>query len=526
MKKINWKKPVCFAAAAITASTALYSQVNTEASSGTKPPNIVVIFGDDIGTTNVSAYGHGVVGYRTPNIDRIAREGMMFTDYYAEQSSTAGRSAFITGQTPFRTGLYKVGMPGDELGLQPEDVTIATILKSMGYNTAQFGKNHLGDRDEHLPTNHGFDEFYGNLYHLNAQEEPEYPDFPVNPLFRERYTPRGVIHSFAGGDIIDTGPLTIERMETIDDDITERSVRYIEQQVEAEKPFFVWVNFTHMHLRTHIRPEIVGQAGPHLGVYADAMIEHDKNVGSILDIIDELGIADNTIVIYSTDNGPHVNSWPDAGITPFRGEKNTNWEGGYRSPAMIRWPGEIPAGIISNQIVSKLDWFPTLVASAGDTDIVNKLQSGHRIGRTTYKVHLDGYNLLPYLTGQEDKSPRQTYFYFNDEGQLVAMRLANYKFVFMEQRVEGTMALWGEPFIPLRAPKIFNLRLDPYERASVTSNTYYDWTFSHSFLFSGAQYIVEQHLATYLKFPPRQRAATFTIDQAVDKLKEAIIMSK
>ena len=414
-------------------------------------------------------------------------------------------------------------MPGDELGLQSEDITIATVLKSMGYNTAQFGKNHLGDRDEHLPTNHGFDEFYGNLYHLNAQEEPEYSDFPTDPLFRERFTPRGVIHSFAGGEIIDTGPLTSTRMETIDDEIAERSIKYIEQQTEANNPFFVWINFTHMHLRTHIKREIIGQAGPHLGIYADAMIEHDKNVGSILNIIDKLGISDNTIVIYTTDNGPHVNSWPDAGITPFRGEKNTNWEGGYRAPAMIRWPNKIPAGVISNQIVSGLDWFPTLIASAGDENIVNKLQSGHRIGRRNYKVHLDGYNILPFLLGQEDAPPRQTYFYFNDEGQLVALRLGNYKFVFMEQRMPGTIAIWAEPFVALRIPKMFNLRLDPFERADITSNTFHDWGLSHAFLLGAAQAIVGEHLATYTAFPPRQKGTTFTIDQALKSMQEAIM---
>lgn len=487
-----------------------------------QPPNIVVIFGDDIGLTNVSAYSRGLMGYQTPNIDRIANEGMMFTDYYAEQSSTAGRSAFITGQTVLRTGLAKVGVPGAKIGLQPEDATIAEVLKARGYNTAQFGKNHLGDRDEYLPTRHGFDEFYGNLYHLNAEEDPEHPDFFKDPEIKKLYQPRGVLHCFADGRIEDTGPLTRKRMETIDDDIAARAAAYMEEQKKSGKPFFVWVNFTHMHIRTHTKPESLGQSGPHMSFYTDAMMDHDKNVGSVLDKLDELGLAENTIVIYSTDNGPHMNTWPDGAMSPFRGEKNTNWEGGYRVPAMIRWPGKIKAGSISNEIVASLDWFPTLAAAAGEPDIKNKMLSGYKAGDKTFKLHLDGFNLLPYLTGREATPPRRGFFYFNDDGDLVAMRAGNYKIVFMEQRAPGTMAVWSEPFVPLRIPKIFNLRLDPFERADVTSNTYYDWLLSHDFVFVLGQKAAMQHLETYRDFPPRQRASTFTIDQAVEKLQQTL----
>jgi len=508
--------PLC---AALTAS----SLGAAPALAAEQPPNIVVIFGDDIGLTNISAYSRGLMGYQTPNIDRLAAEGMMFTDYYAEQSSTAGRSAFITGQSVFRTGLSKVGMPGAKIGLSGEDATIAEVLKARGYDTAQFGKNHLGDLDEFLPTNHGFDEFYGNLYHLNAEEDPEHPDYPKDPAFQKMYRPRGVLHSFADGRIEDTGPLTIKRMETIDDDIAARAVGYLESKKNSGKPLFMWVNFTHMHLRTHVKPESVGQSGPHMSPYTDAMIDHDKNVGSILDKIDELGLADNTIVIYTTDNGPHMNTWPDGAISPFRGEKNTNWEGGYRVPAMIRWPGKIKAGAISNEIVAALDWFPTLVAAAGDDSIKEKMLKGYKAGHKTFKLHLDGHNLLPYLTGQADKSPRQGFFYFSDDGDLVAMRMGNYKAVFMEQRAPGTLAVWAEPFVPLRMPKLFNLRLDPFERADTTSNTYYDWLLSHDFILALSQQFTADYLKTYVEFPPRQKAATFTIDQAVQKLNSVIV---
>ena len=481
-------------------------------------PNIVIIWGDDIGQSNVSAYTKGMMGYRTPNIDRVANEGVIFTDYYAEQSCTAGRSAFITGQSVFRTGLSKVGLPGADLGLRKEDPTIAELLKAQGYATGQFGKNHLGDKDQFLPTAHGFDEFYGNLYHLNAEEEPELPDYPKAPEFHKKFGPRGVIHSFAGGKIEDTGPLNKKRMETIDDDIAVRAAEFIEKQAKAGKPMFVWVNFTHMHFRTHPKPESVGQAGRWQSPYHDVMIDHDKNVGTVLEKIDQLGIADNTIVMYGTDNGPHMNSWPDSAMTPFRNEKNSNWEGAYRVPAMVRWPGHIKPGTISNDIVSHLDWAPTLLAAAGVPDIKEKLQKGYKVGNKKFKVYLDGYNLLPYLTGQEPKSPRDEFFYFSDDGDLTGLRYDNWKFVFMEQRAPGTLRVWAEPFTTLRVPKIFNLRTDPYERADITSNTYYDWLLDHAFMLVPAQAYVGKFLGTFKEFPPRQKAASFTINRAMEQL--------
>jgi arylsulfatase len=491
-------------------------------------PNIVIIWGDDIGQSNISAYTNGLMGYRTPNIDSIAMDGMIFTDYYGEQSCTAGRSAFITGQSVFRTGLSKVGLPGADIGLRKEDPTIAELLKAQGYATGQFGKNHLGDKDEFLPTAHGFDEFYGNLYHLNAEEEPELPDYPKPddpefPNFRKNFGPRGVIHSFANADgtqtIEDTGPLTKKRMETIDDDIADRSAAFLEKQVKAGKPVFLWVNFTHMHFRTHVKPESLGQAGRWLGPYADAMIDHDKNVGTVLAKLKELGIADNTFVMYSTDNGPHINSWPDAAMTPFRNEKNSNWEGAYRVPAMVRWPGKIKPGSVSNEIVSHLDWLPTLLAMAGVPDVKEELLTGYEAGKETYKVHLDGYNLLPYLTGEAPKGPRKEFFYFSDDGDLTGLRYDNWKFVFLEQRATGTLQVWAEPFTHLRVPLIFNLRLDPYERAEITSNTYYDWLLDHAFMLVPAQKYVAQFLATFKEFPPRQKAATFSMDQVLEKMK-------
>jgi arylsulfatase len=508
---------------ALTASQLMAQQQKTEASTlQEKKPNIVVIWGDDIGQSNLSAYTKGLMGYRTPNIDRIANEGMIFTDHYGEQSCTAGRSAFITGQSVYRTGLSKVGMPGADLGLRKEDPTIAELLKPLGYATGQFGKNHLGDKDEFLPTNHGFDEFYGNLYHLNAEEEPELPDYPKDPEFRKKYGPRGVIHSFALPDgkqkIEDTGPLTRKRMETIDDDIAARSAEFIEKQAKAGKPFFVWVNFTHMHLRTHAKPESIGQAGRWQGIYNDVMIDHDNNVGTVLKKIDDLGLADDTIVFYSTDNGPHMNSWPDAAMTPFRSEKNSNWEGAYRVPAMVRWPAKIKPGSVSNDIMSHLDWLPTLVAAAGMPDVKENLLKGYKVGDKTYKVHLDGYNFLPYLTGKEGKGPREEFFYFSDDGDLTGLRYDNWKVVFAQQRAPGTMALWGEPFVKTRIPWIFNLRLDPYERASVTSNTYWDWYLDHVFLLVPAQGYVGKFLETFKEFPPRQKAASFTIDQVLQML--------
>jgi arylsulfatase A-like enzyme len=518
------------------------------ADSSTSPqtkPNILVIWGDDIGTANLSCYTHGLMGYRTPNIDRIANEGARFTDCYGEQSCTAGRSSFITGQSVFRTGLSKVGVPGSDLGLSAEDPTIAELLKPLGYATAQFGKNHLGDKNSFLPTAHGFDEFFGNLYHLNAEEEPELPNYPPAadfPHFRERFGPRGVIHSWATDTddptedprfgrvgkqrIEDTGPLNQKRMETCDDEFVAAATDFIQRQHSAGKPFFTWVNTTHMHCRTHTKPESIGQAGRWQSPYHDTMVDHDKNVGQLLDKLDELGIAENTIVMYSTDNGPHMNTWPDAGMTPFRSEKNTNWEGAFRVPCLLRWPGKIEAGMNCNEIVSHHDWLPTFLAAAGDTDIVEKLKAGHQIGDKTYKVHIDGYNLLPHLTGQEEKGPRQVFFYFSDDGDLLALRFDNWKAVFMEQRCPGTLQVWAEPFVTLRLPKLYNLRTDPYERADITSNTYWDWMLNNAFLVLAATTVVGQFLATFKDFPPRQKAASFTIDQALEKMTAALESGK
>jgi len=484
-------------------------------------PNILVIWGDDIGQSNISAYTMGMVGYKTPNIDRIAKEGIIFTDYYAEQSCTAGRSSFITGQSVFRTGLSKVGLPGAKEGLSGDDPTIAELLKPFGYATGQFGKNHLGDRDEHLPTNHGFDEFYGNLYHLNAEEEPELPDYPdpeKYPNFAKKYGPRGVIHSYADGRIEDTGPLNKKRMETIDDETTDAAIEFIKKTVKAGKPFFVWWNGTRMHFRTHVKDELRGISGQN--EYGDGMVEHDMHVGKLLAVLDELGIADNTIVTYSTDNGPHKNSWPDAAVSPFRGEKNTNWEGGWRVPAMVKWPGQIPAGTISNEIMSGMDWLPTFLAAAGQKDVKEKLLKGYQIDDKTYKVHLDGYNFLPYLTGIEKEGPRNEIFYFSDDGDLTALRYDDWKLIFLEQRATGTMRTWSEPFVPLRIPLILNLRRDPYEYATITSNTYYDWLLDHAFLLVPAQDIVGEFLSTFQEYPPRMKAASFSLDKVMDKLSE------
>ena len=486
-----------------------------------KKPNILVIFGDDIGLADVSIYSHGLMGVQTPNIDRIGKEGMMFTDYYAEQSCTAGRSSFITGQAVLRTGLSKVGLPGAKLGLQKEDITIAEALKPLGYATGQFGKNHLGDRDEYLPTAHGFDEFFGNLYHLNAEEEPENPDYPKDPEFRKKYGPRGVIHSFAGGKVEDTGPLTIKRMETIDDETTAAAIGFMQKQVQAGKPFFVWMNTTHMHLYTHVRPDMRGKSG--ISEYLDTMIQHDQDVGKLLKAVDDLKIANDTIVIYTTDNGPHMNSWPDGAMTPFRSEKDTNWEGAFRVPAVIRWPGHIKPGQISNEIFSGLDWFPTLLAAAGDPGVTDRLLKGWKAksGGLTYKVHLDGYDQLPYLEGKQPKSARKEFFYFDDDGGLVAVRSGDMKFVFCEQRMPGTLAIWAEPFVCLRAPKMYNLRMDPYERADITSNTYYEWMMRHAFYVVPIQEKVAAFLSTFKQYPPRQRPASFSVDQIIEKFLSA-----
>jgi arylsulfatase A-like enzyme len=509
------------------------AQAQQPAPSGRRP-NILVIFGDDIGQTNVSAYSFGLMGYRTPNIDRIAREGTMFTDYYAEQSCTAGRSSFITGQATLRTGLSKVGLPAADLGLRTEDITIAEALKPLGYATGQFGKNHLGDKNEFLPTVHGFDEFFGNLYHLNAEEEPERPDYPKDPAFKARFGPRGVLRCKASDrddptvdprfgkvgkqTIEDTGPLTKKRMETIDDETSAAAIDFIQRQARANRPFFCWFNSTRMHLYTHVRPSMLGQSG--ISEYFDGMIEHDGHVGQLLKALDDLNIANDTIVVYTTDNGPHMNTWPDGGYTPFRNEKNSNWEGAFRVPAFVRWPGRIRPGSVSNEIFSALDWFPTLLAAAGDAGVKERLLQGWQTGGRTYKVHLDGYNQLPYLTGQQDKSPRKEFFYFNDDGQLVAVRYENWKMVFCEQRVEGTLRVWAEPFVCLRLPKIFNLRMDPYERADITSNTYYEYSMERAFLVVPTQAVVSQFIATFKDFPPRQKPSSFSVDDIMEVLKK------
>jgi arylsulfatase len=492
-------------------------------------PNILVIMSDDVGITNISAYSRGLVGYQTPNIDRIANGGILFTDYYAEQSCTAGRSAFITGQHPVRTGLTKVGFPGSAIGIQKEDPTLAELLKNHGYATGQFGKNHLGDRNEYLPTVHGFDEFYGNLYHLNAEEEPENPDYPKDPEFKKRLGPRGVLDCKATDKddetvdprfgkvgkqtIKDTGPLTKKRMETADEEFLERTMKFIKKNTEAQKPWFAWVATSRMHFYTHLKPESEGVTG--LGIFADGMVEHDGHVGQMLNLLEELKIDDNTIVIYTVDNGPHYNEWPDGGISPFRGEKNTNWEGGYRVPCLVRWPGNIPAGKISNEIMSMQDWVPTLLAAAGEPDVKEKLLKGHKAAGKTFKVHLDGFNLLPYLMGKEKESPRKEFFYFSDDGLLVGVRHNQWKLVFAEQRAK-TFRVWSEPFVQLRIPKPFNLRSDPFERADTDSNNYDRWWIERSaFSVTAIQAIVGGFIGTFKEFPPRQKPAKFNVDDVM-----------
>lgn len=485
-------------------------------------PNIVVIWGDDIGWWNISHNSRGQMGYRTPNIDRVFQEGMTFTDYYAEQSCTAGRSAFITGQATVRTGLSKVGLPGAEAGMKPEDPTIARVLKGMGYATGQFGKNHLGDRDEHLPTMHGFDEFFGNLYHLNAEEEPENVDYPRNPEFRQRFGPRGVIKSWANPDgtqrIENTGPLTRKRMETVDDEFVAGALDFLERKRRENQPVFLWVCASRMHFRTHVPDTYRGRSG--LNFYADGMIQHDDHVGQILKKIDDLGMANDTIVVYGTDNGPHYNAWPDAGITPFRSEKNSNWEGAFRTPCAVRWPGRIAPGSVSNHIFSNLDWFPTLIAAAGDADIKQKLLQGVTTQGRTYKVHLDGYNQLPVLTGQAQEGPRREFYYFNDDGQMVAMRYERWKVVFLEQRGVG-FGVWREPFVQLRVPKLFDLRMDPFERADDSSNTYNDWFMDRVYLLVPAQAMARQFYESFHDFPPRQRPDSFNLEGVLRQMEQA-----
>jgi arylsulfatase A-like enzyme len=537
----NWRDLLL--SAAVVTSTVWASGVTISAQAQQQPlastghrPNILIIFGDDIGQSDISAYTFGIMGYKTPNIDRVAHEGMMFSDYYAEQSCTAGRSSFITGQSVMRTGLSKVGIPGATIGLQPEDITIAEALKPLGYATGQFGKNHLGDRNEFLPTVHGFDEFFGNLYHLNAEEDPEDPDYPKDARFKAKFGPRGVIKSKATDvddptvdprfgkvgkqTIEDTGPLDKKRMETIDDETTAAAIDFMQRQAKTNKPFFVWMNTTRMHLYTHVRPSMRGQSGMPDNEYADGMIEHDGDVGKLLKALDDLNIANDTIVVYTTDNGPHMNSWPDAAMTPFRSEKDTNWEGAYRVPAMVRWPGHIKPGSVSNDIFSGHDWFPTLLAAAGDPGVKERLLTGWQIGDRTYKVHIDGYNQLPYLTGQQEHSDRKGFIYINDDGQLVAIRFGNWKLVFSEQKTPGTLDIWGEPFTARRLPLFFNLRMDPYERAQITSNSYYAWTLHKGYLMLAAQAIAGEFIATFKEFPPRQRPQSFNLDEVMQRLQK------
>ncbi len=520
------KVPFCKSLLAATLSVVCCASTVYAAPASTSPtapeqnpakPNIVVIFGDDVGYWNLSTYNQGMMGYKTPNIDSIAAEGAKFTSYYAEQSSTAGRSAFITGQMPFRTGLSKVGMPGAPQGIQKEDPTIANVLKQLGYATGQFGKNHLGDRDEFLPTAHGFDEFVGNLYHLNAEEEPENPDYPKDPDFRKMFGPRGVLKSTADGKVEDTGPLTVKRMETVDQEFLAANNDFMSRQVKAGKPFFAWFNTTRMHNHTHLKPDSQGVTG--LGTYADGMVEHDKMIGEVLQKIKDLGIEDNTIVIYTTDNGPMIATWPDAGMTPFRGEKNTGWEGGFRVPAMIKWPGHIKPGTVINDIFASNDWFPTLVAAAGDPDIKQQLLKGYKTPTITYKVHLDGYNQLDFLTGK-GPDQRKEFFYWSDDGDLLAMRYGRWKAHFMIQEHSG-IDVWRYPFTRLRTPMLFDLEVDPLERGD-SGMDYNAWFYNRAFLLGGAQKYVANMLASFKEFPPRQKPGSFTVGDVQALLDEGM----
>jgi len=486
-----------------------------------KKPNILILWGDDIGIWNISHFSRGMMGYQTPNIDRVAKEGVTFTDFYGQQSCTAGRAAFICGQNPLRTGLTKVGMPGATVGLQAEDPTIAELLKPLGYATGQFGKNHLGDRDEYLPTMHGFDEFFGNLYHLNAEEEPELPDYPKDPEFKKKFGPRGVLHCLADGKggqtIKDTGPLTKKRMETVDEEITSAALGWMEKQVKAEKPFFLWYNSTAMHFRTHLADKNRGKSGQ--DDYSDRMVTHDEQIGMMLDKVDELGIADNTIVMYSTDNGPENDTWPDGANTPFRSQKDTNWEGAWRVPSFLRWPGKIKAGSVLNGIVSHQDMLPTLLAAAGEPEINQKLLNGYKAGAKTFKVHIDGFNMVPYITGEVKESPRDFFFYVSDDGGIMAVRTGDWKLVFEEQRATSTQ-VWAEPMTKLRLPHIFSLRRDPFERADFNSNVYWDWLMDHVPQLYQAQALVADQIANYVKYPPRQKAASFNLDAVMASLSQ------
>jgi len=498
---------------AALAATSLISQLSAQEAAA-KKPNILVIWGDDIGQFNVSAYNMGMMGYKTPNIDSIAKDGALFTDWYGQQSCTAGRAAFITGQSPIRTGLTKVGLPGAPEGMKKEDPTIATLLKAQGYVTGQFGKNHLGDRDDMLPTKHGFDEFFGNLYHLNAEEEPEHPDYPKDPEFRKKWGPRGVFHSFADGKTEDTGPLTKKRMETFDEEVSEKAISFIEKAAKEDKPFFLWWNSTKMHIFTHLKDELDGKTG--LGIYADGMVEHDRQVGELLAKLKELGIDENTIVMYSTDNGAEAFTWPDGGTTMFRGEKNTQWEGGYRVPCAIKWPGVIKPGTVVNDIGSHEDMLPTLVAAAGNPDATEQLLKGANVEGRNYKVHIDGYNLLPAFKGEE-AWPRREFIYWTDDGSVAALRYDNWKLTFLKQNAHG-MHVWLQPFEELRAPMLNNLRMDPFELAQDIGMDYDRWYLEHMFVIAPATAYVAKWLQSFKEFPPRQKPGSFNLDRVMEQV--------
>jgi arylsulfatase len=524
------------AASVIASNPAQVAQAQQQpATPSGRKPNILFIMGDDIGWFNVSAYNMGVMGYRTPNIDRIGKEGAVFTDWYGQQSCTAGRAAFITGQSPIRTGLTKVGNPGAELGLGPLDPSVADVLKSLGYATGQFGKNHLGDRNEHLPTVHGFDEFFGNLYHLNAEEEPENPDYPKDPRFRAKFGPRGVLMTKAtdkddptvdpafgrvGKQVIEnTGPLDSKRMETIDEEFLAGAKDFINRQQRAGTPWFCYFNTTRMHIFTHLKKASQGKTG--LGLYPDGMVETDGHVGELLKMIDDLGVANNTIVVYTTDNGAEAFTWPDGGSTPFRGEKATNWEGAFRVPCLIRWPGVIAPGMIVNEICAHEDFMPTLAAAAGEPDLVDKLVKGTTLNGKTFKVHLDGNNLMPFLKGEAKESAREGFPYWSDDGDLMAIRVRNWKIAFMEQHAEPDpklpLGVWQGQFTMLRAPMLYNLRSDPFEKG--TNSIYYgDWAARRAFAFVPAQAIVARYLESFKDFPPRAKAASFTVSDAMEKI--------
>ena len=511
LKTVRARWAAVFALILTAIPSGAYSQQNTQ-----PKPNILVIMGDDIGWFNASCYNSGMMGYRTPNIDRIANEGARFTDWYGQQSCTAGRAAFITGQSPIRTGLTKVGLPGADIGLSDKDPCVAEVLKQLGYATGQFGKNHLGDKDEFLPTKHGFDEFFGNLYHLNAEEEPENPDYPKDPAFKQKYGPRGVIHAFVDGKVEDTGPLTKKRMETVDEEFLAAATDFMDRQTKANKPFFCYFNSTRMHLFTHLKPESDGKTG--LGLEADGMVEHDGTVGTLLKKLDDLGIAENTIVVYTSDNGAEVFTWPDGGTTPFKGEKATNWEGGFRVPTVIRWPGVIKPGTVINDMCAHEDLLPTFAAAAGETDVVKKCLTGYQANGKTFKVHLDGYNLMPFFKGEAKESPRKEFLYWSDDGDLMAIRLKDWKVSFLEQNnainPQTPVGVWQGQFTRLRFPNLYNLRSDPFERGP-TSIYYGVYLASRGFLIVPAQAAAAQWLSSFREFPPRQKPASFNLDEVM-----------